>query len=262
MHKQQYFMNKKNLLFVLASATFMASSCSSHYELAGVQRDRILVDSRYDAMPDADAMAFIAPYKAHVDSVMYPVVGTTAHEMTSHRPESELSNLLSDVLAWASADFGEKPDFAVYNMGGIRASLPKGDVTRGDVLDMAPFENKICFLTLTGEEVNELFSQMARCGGEGLSHAVKLVITADGKIVSASIAGNPVDPKARYRIATLDYLAQGNDHMEAFKHKKDVVSPQEEQNNVRFIIEKYFRAMAAAGQVVESRVEGRVTIQH
>ncbi len=262
MHKQQYFMNKKNLLFVLASAAFMASSCSSHYELAGVQRDRILVDSRYDAMPDADAMAFIAPYKAHVDSVMYPVVGTTAHEMTSHRPESELSNLLSDVLAWASADFGEKPDFAVYNMGGIRASLPKGDVTRGDVLDMAPFENKICFLTLTGEEVNELFSQMARCGGEGLSHAVKIVITADGKLVSASIAGKPVDPKARYRIATLDYLAQGNDHMEAFKHKKDVVSPQEEQNNVRFIIEKYFRAMAAAGQVVESRVEGRVTIQH
>lgn len=262
MHKQQYFMNKKNLLFVLASAAFMASSCSSHYELAGVQRDRILVDSCYDAMPDADAMAFIAPYKAHVDSVMYPVVGTTAHEMTSHRPESELSNLLSDVLAWASADFGEKPDFAVYNMGGIRASLPKGDVTRGDVLDMAPFENKICFLTLTGEEVNELFSQMARCGGEGLSHAVKIVITADGKLVSASIAGKPVDPKARYRIATLDYLAQGNDHMEAFKHKKDVVSPQEEQNNVRFIIEKYFRAMAAAGQVVESRVEGRVTIQH
>lgn len=262
MHKQQYFMNKKNLLFVLASAAFMASSCSSHYELAGVQRDRILVDSRYDAMPDADAMAFIAPYKAHVDSVMYPVVGTTAHEMTSHRPESELSNLLSDVLVWASADFGEKPDFAVYNMGGIRASLPKGDVTRGDVLDMAPFENKICFLTLTGEEVNELFSQMARCGGEGVSHAVKIVITADGKLVSASIAGKPVDLKARYRIATLDYLAQGNDHMEAFKYKKDVVSPQEEQNNVRFIIEKYFRAMAAAGQVVESRVEGRVTIQH
>lgn len=255
-------MNKKNFLFALASVLFMASSCSSHYELAGVQRDRILVDSRYDKMADAEALAFIAPYKAHVDSVMCPVVGTTAHEMGSHRPESELSNLLSDVLVWASADFGEKPDFAVYNVGGIRASLPKGDVTRGDVLDMAPFENKICFLTLTGEDVNELFSQIARGGGEGLSHAVKLVITADGKLVSASIAGKPVDPNARYRIATLDYVAQGNDHMGAFKKKTDVVSPQDEHNNVRFIIEKYFRAMAAAGQTVESRVEGRVTIQH
>ena len=31
-------------------------------------------------------------------------------------------------------------------MGGIRAALAKGKQTVGDVNDMAPFENKICFL--------------------------------------------------------------------------------------------------------------------
>ena len=41
----------------------------------------------------------------------------------------------------------------VYNMGGMRADLPKGDVTYGDVLNIAPFENKITFATLSGADV-------------------------------------------------------------------------------------------------------------
>ena len=42
----------------------------------------------------------------------------------------------------------------------------------GDVLDVAPFENKISFLTLSGDKVKELFEQMARRGGEGVSASV------------------------------------------------------------------------------------------
>ncbi len=43
-----------------------------------------------------------------------------AHDMTRHRPESELSNLLCDILVWGGKQFEEQPVFAVYNMGGIR----------------------------------------------------------------------------------------------------------------------------------------------
>ena len=68
--------------------------------------------------------------------------------MHADRPESDLSNLLADILVWAAKDYGESPVLGIYNMGGIRADLTKGDVTYGDVLDVAPFENKICFTTL------------------------------------------------------------------------------------------------------------------
>ena len=68
------------------------------------------------------------------------------------------------------------------------------------------------------------------------------------------------DPNAKYRVATLDYLAQGNDHMEAFRKKTDVVSPTGEENNVRFLIEQYFKAANAKGEAVSRTVEGRMTI--
>ena len=239
----------------------LGTSCSSHYVMTGISRNRILVDKTYDAAPDAGAMAFLAPYKQKVDSLMSPVVGTRAAYMAAHRPESELSNLLTDIIVWGSKKFDEHPDFGVYNMGGIRAALPKGNITYGDVLEVAPFENKICFLTLTGDKVLELFRQMALRGGEGVSHSVRLKISSDGNLLSAQINGKPVKKDAKYRIATLDYVAQGNDEMEAFKAKTDVVQPQSSENNVCFIIMDYFREKAAQGQSVSAKTEGRIVVE-
>ena len=239
----------------------LGTSCSSHYVMTGISRNRILVDKTYDAAPDAGAMAFLAPYKQKVDSLMSPVVGTSAAYMAAHRPESELSNLLTDIIVWGSKKFDEHPDFGVYNMGGIRAALPKGNITYGDVLEVAPFENKICFLTLTGDKVLELFRQMALRGGEGVSHSVRLKISSDGNLLSAQINGKPVKKDAKYRIATLDYVAQGNDEMEAFKAKTDVVQPQSSENNVCFIIMDYLREKAAQGQSVSAKTEGRIVVE-
>ena len=254
-------MYRKTVYLVGLSAMLMGTGCVSHYELASVKRTRILVDSRYDAAPDAAAAKFMEPYKHQVDSVMGPVVGEVDHDMTAHRPESDLSNLLADIMVWGAKDYHEKVDFGVYNMGGIRAALSKGKVTYGDVLDIAPFENKICFVTLTGAKVLELFSQMAHTGGEAVSHGVELVFTRDHKLKSARLSGKEIDPKASYRIATLDYLAQGNDKMEAFKSATNVVSPQESSNNTRFIIMNYFKEQTAQGKVVNAHKEGRIRVE-
>lgn len=162
---------------------------------------------------------------------------------------------------WGGKKAHDAPDFGVYNMGGIRAALTKGDVTIGDVVDVAPFENKLCLLTLTGTQVMRLFEQMASVGGEGVSREVRLVITKDGRLKSALVDGRKVSPDAKYRIATLDYLAQGNDKLEAFKHKTDVVSPQVYENNVRFIIMDYFRERTAKHEEVDAKVEGRIVVE-
>ena len=254
-------MYRKTVYLVGLSAMLMGTGCASHYELGSVKRTRILVDSRYDAAPDAAAAKFMEPYKHRVDSVMGPVVGEVDHDMTAHRPESDLSNLLADIMVWGAKDYHEKVDFGVYKMGGIRAALSKGKVTYGDVLDIAPFENKICFVTLTGAKVLELFSQMAHTGGEAVSHGVELVFTRDHKLKSARLNGKEIDPKASYRIATLDYLAQGNDKMEAFKSATNVVSPQESSNNTRFIIMNYFKEQTAQGKVVNAHKEGRIRVE-
>ena len=252
---------KKILLFVSAFGLVAASSCSSGYQLKGVERSRIVVDSRYDATPDAEAAAFVAPYKHVNDSIMGPVVGRVAHDMRAAAPESDLSNLLADILVWAAKDYGEQPVLGVYNMGGIRAALSKGEVTYGDVLDVAPFENRICFLTLTGEHLMELFAQIVGAGGEGVSQGTELVMNKDRKLVSARLHGKEIDPAAKYRVTTINYLLEGNDRMLAFRKGTDIIAPEDPSNNTRFLIMNYFRDKHAKGEEVDSRVEGRITIQ-
>lgn len=251
-------MKQVSFFFILA---FMLSGCASHYKLAGIERSRILIDSRYDAMVNADAQGFIAPYKTVVDSIMSPVVGHVARYMWAERPESNLSNLLADVLIWAGKNYGEKPEFSVYNMGGIRAALSEGVVTYGNILDVAPFENKICFFDMRGDDVMALFRQIAHSWGEGVSHGVEMVINKNRELISLKINGQSVDPQRVYRVASIDYLAQGNDGLEAFKRKTNLNSPREDSNNMRFVIMDYFRENEANGIVTDAEVEGRIIIK-
>ena len=243
-------MRKTTPLLVLPLILLGAGACTSHYAITGMERTRILIDKRFDATEDSSAKAFLAPYKKKVDSLMMPVVGQAACNMSAGRPESKLSNLLTDILVWGGKQFGD-----------MRASRTKGDITVGDVLNVAPFENKICFVSLTGEEVLQLFRQIAHRGGEGVSHSVRMRITADGQLGNATIDGQPIDPKAQYRIATIDYVVQGNDGMTAFTKGTDLVSPQTEENNLRYFIMNYFRECMKEGVPVCGEIEGRITME-
>ena len=254
-------MLKRQLVYGVFATLMLASCAPKHYQLTGVERTRIIVDSRYDQNPDEAAAQFLAPYKKVNDSIMAPIMGKVAHNMHPDRPESDLSNLLSDILVWASKDYNEQPVLGIYNMGGIRADLIKGNVTYEDVLSVAPFENKIAFTTLSGESLLKLFRQIAHRGGEGVSKGVELVITKDGQLVSARLHGQEIDPKADYRVVTIHYVLQGNDGMTAFTEGKDDVSPEDASNNSRYLIMNYFKDKYARGEVVDAQVEGRIKIQ-
>ncbi len=253
-------MNHQTLIATLSLAALSLVANESRAQISSIERSRIVVDSRYDAQPDKKATKFLAPYKEEVDKSRKPVVGQLAQSMTAAKPESLLSNLLSDILIYSSVKFKEHPDFAVYNVGGMRAALTKGDVTLGNILDVAPFENKICFLTLSGEKTLELMRQIASRMGEGVSHGVRLQISPKGELLSAEINGEPISKDRSYRVVTLDYLSEGNDQLSAFKSKTDVVAPQGTEYNVREIIADYFRERTRKGMVVDSKIEGRITI--
>ena len=254
-------MSYRQYLWFFLAALMVTSCAPKLYQLESVERTRIVVDSRYDAETDADAAAFLAPYKRVNDSIMGPIMGKVAHNMHAQRPESDLSNLLADILVWAAKDYGEQPVLGVYNMGGIRADLTKGDVTYGDVLDVAPFENKIAFATLKGDVLMELFSQIAATGGEGVSKGTELVISSDKKLISAKLHGQEIDPEAEYRVTTINYILEGNDKMTAFRKGTNKVAPQEKSNNTRFLIMNYFRDKSAKGEVVDANVEGRIVVK-
>ncbi len=255
-------MNRKSLLVCALGVLLTgATSCTSQYKVVNVDRTRVVIDDRFDEAPDSAAIALVAPYKVAVDSISSPIVGRAANSMERCAPESRLSNLLSDILIWGAERVGEKPDFAIYNMGGIRATLTAGDVTYGDILDVAPFENKLCVFTLTGEQVLKLMNEIAARGGEGVSHSIRMVITKDKKFVSATINGKEIDKAKKYRVATLDYLAQGNDGMPTLGEGTDVKSLTDNKYNVRFIIMDYFKSLMKQGKAAKSEIEGRIIVK-
>ena len=135
-------MNHRLIFSGFIAALLMSSCAPKHYSLVGVERTRIIIDSRYDQNPDQAAAKFLEPYKRVNDSIMGPVVGQVAHNMHAKRPESDLSNLLSDILIWVAKDYNEQPVFAIYNMRGMRADVTKGDATSGYVLDVATSATK------------------------------------------------------------------------------------------------------------------------
>lgn len=254
-------MRKQTAKYILPFLCLAFSACSSPYRVTNVQRTRILIDARYDKPLDNETADFMKPFIQAVDKLTKPTLGEAGQYLDVDRPESLLGNLLPDILMWGAKFYDEKPDFAVYNIGGMRSSIPKGVVTVGDIYDVAPFENKICFVTLLGEQVSELFQQIARRGGEGVSSEVRIVMDKDFKVIDMSVGGKPIDAGARYRVVTIDYVSHGNDNMVAFLKATDRRELTGDKDISRNIIMEYFKEKSAQGLKVESKLEGRIKIE-
>ena len=244
---------------------FLFTSCRSaqettaRYEISKVEGNMITIDSTWDVNPDAEAVALLAPYKAKVDSIMYRVVGTAEMSMDKGAPESLLSNLVADVLRNAAAQVLGKPaDMGLINMGGLRNVLTEGPITTENIYEILPFENSLCVLTMKGVYLKELFNNIAVRHGEGIS-GVQLLITKDGKLLQGTVGGHPIEDDQLYTIATIDYLADGNDGMTALPQAEKRECP--DGATLRGLFMDYVERQTAAGKKITSRLEGRVTVK-
>lgn len=239
-------------------AGWLLGSCSSSYSLVGVEGGRVAITRQYDNHSDAEAFNILRPYQQKVDSIMSPVIGHSAMSMSAFRPESPLSNLIADVLRQAGETAVGKPvDVAVMNMGGIRNAMPEGEITFGTIYEIAPFENALCVLTMDGATLEELFKQIASVHGEGLSGAT-LQIDEQGHLLEARVNGRPVEAKKVYTVATIDYLAEGNDKMDALRNAQSKLFPKDAL--LRSLLLDYVKKCEQKGQFVSSQVEGRIKV--
>lgn len=185
--------------------------------------------------PDPEVTKLLEPYVAKADAALKDVVLTTTApfpfglRLTRYQ-EMASGDVLCDGMVAYCRNQGIGIDCAVTNGGGIRSELPAGNVTRGDILTMLPFDNVLFVLTLKGSDVIELFNFIGSVKqGAGawaqVSKEVKYTITYDaagnGTLSGLTINGAPVDPDKTYKIATNDYMAGGGDGYVAFKKSID-----------------------------------------
>lgn len=177
----------------------------------------IPVDNRLDNRIDKGFASLITPYKEKVDSMRSMEIGNSPYEYD--RKSAEILNMMSDFVMMRGSELCGKPvDLAIMNKGGIRNSLDKGAITKGEVIDIAPFDNSIVVIEIAGSDLLDNLEIMAAQGGNGVSGNVKVLYDPNNfSLNSATIDGKPIDPNKKYRLATIDYLAAGNDYMTPLK---------------------------------------------
>lgn len=177
----------------------------------------IPVNSRLDPRIDTRFASLIDPYRVKVDSLRAYKIGETTNEF--ERTSTRMLNLFSDFVRERGAEIcGQPVDLSIMNKGGIRNSLMPGDITKGEIIDIAPFENRVVVLDIIGSDLLENIGIMTGQEGQGVSSNVRVLYDPSTHAVnSVTIDGRPVDPSRHYRLATIDYLAAGNDYMAPLK---------------------------------------------
>ena len=179
----------------------------------------IPIDSRLDNRLDADLDAKIAPYRLEVEKIMERPVGKSS--MALDKESQELLNLVADFIRDRGNEMSPKVDFAFINKGGIRRGLPKGKITQGQIQTMLPFNNKVVVMEISGKDILETLEIMARTGGNGVSSEMFVEYEPQsGKILKATVNGKNINADKTYKIATIDYLANGGDYMQPLTNGK------------------------------------------
>ncbi|MBY6179867.1 5'-nucleotidase C-terminal domain-containing protein [Staphylococcaceae bacterium DP2N0-1] len=161
--------------------------------------------------------------------------------------ETNLGNLITDAMEdYASKKFSHRPDFAITNGGGIRASIDKGKVTQNDIITVLPFGNLISQIKVKGSDVKKAFEhslsapteskngkpQLTANGGFlQVSKSIRIGFDMDKKsddrVTDIQIINHDtgkfekLDPNKTYYVATNDFTANKGDGYDMFGGKRE-----------------------------------------
>ncbi|HTQ07040.1 MAG TPA: bifunctional metallophosphatase/5'-nucleotidase [Polyangiaceae bacterium] len=169
--------------------------------------------------PDPAVAAIVAAADERVAPVVSEVVGFAAADVT-REPTPAGESALGDLVAEA-ARAALHADFGLTNPGGLRANLPAGKLTRGDVLTAQPFGNRLVAVTLSGVELTALLEQQWGAGQPSTGRVLQIAgfgYTWDARaepgrrVVELHDARHrKLDAKKRYRVAVSSFLVEGGD---------------------------------------------------
>lgn len=208
---------------------------------------------------DSLTLTEIQPYKKTIDADLSAVIAVSEQPLEKATPEGLLGNLVADACMSKSKEYFSKiengrVDFCFLNNGGLRNSLPKGDINKKKIFELMPFENELVILELDGVRTKQLFDFMANKGGMPVSGA-RFVIK-NNLASEITVQNAHLDTSRTYFISTSDYLAGGGDDMfflSGAKSKKYL------NLKVRDAIIEYLTDENKKGNKINVSLDGRVS---
>jgi 2',3'-cyclic-nucleotide 2'-phosphodiesterase (5'-nucleotidase family) len=176
-----------------------------------------LVAARPSEGEDRAVKALLQPYADSLATAMNkPVFRTRSRVSMSGLEDGDtpLGNFVADAMLESAGG-----DIAIINSGGIRAPLPAGTVTVGDIFTVLPFDNTLVKVSMKGWQVRELFDFIARrIGKRGFAQiSGASFVIRNGRASDIRVGGRTLESDRTYSVATIDFLYTGGDGFTQFE---------------------------------------------
>jgi len=221
-HKK-YNTSAQRFVLFLTMGTFFACG-SNNFGVTTIEGKKVNISSEYT--PTQSIEDFVKPYRDHIDKDLDSVLAYSPETLDKSKSISKWQTTIGNLMADVTFDKSDKVlmarqqrhvDVCLLNNGGIRAIIPKGNVTARTAFEIMPFENSVWVVALKGEQLVEIGNYIIREKKPHPLSGMEIVIGKDGLLKSITVQGKPVEAGKIYNVATSDYLANGGDSMDFFK---------------------------------------------
>jgi 5'-nucleotidase len=223
-----------------------------------------------DAIADAPEFTPVVDKYREVLEQIDEEVGATAVMLdalsrSNRQRETNLGNFIADSYRNATG-----AEIGFFNGGSIRSDLSyyPGPLTKRDLISILPFDNRVLKVAISGKTLLQALEHgVARSAEDsepgrfpqisGMRFAFDATKPAGARVTSVTVAGEPLNPKRRYTLATTDFLVtRGGDGYAMLADAEvltDVTQAKRDAEVLRQAIE------AAPSATIAPQVEGRIT---
>lgn len=180
---------------------------------------------------DAETKAYIDQVKAKYEKRLNQVIGKTEVDLTTLRAngerairnaETNMGDFCTDAVRSAM-----DADVAIINGGGIRADIAAGDITYKDLVSVFPWNNELCVIEATGQQIKDALELGAKNypeenGGFMQVSGMKYVIDASvpSSVVTDEQTGMFEKVDGTYRVKDIQVWNTARTKYEPIKLKK------------------------------------------
>ncbi len=182
-----------------------------------------------DLGQDAAVKALIDAVSAGQAPMLAEKVGTTAVELVGKREivrtsESNLGKLIANSMRYATG-----AEVALVGGGGVRDTIPAGDITKKHIFTVLPFGNYIQTAKIKGSEFDAIIEhgvgKLPAADGRfphfaGLTYTLDATKPAGDRVSNIMIGGTPVEAEREYLFATVNFYFNGGDDYKMLVGKK------------------------------------------
>lgn len=173
---------------------------------------------------DANTKAIYDKYIAQVGPILSEKIGVATVDLNhASKAPSIMGEWVCDIMrAKTGAQIG------LQNGGGLRVSIPAGDLTVGKMYELMPFDNTLFTGKLTGTQLKEAIENGIGNDKINFGQISGVYVTYDlskpfgQRIVDMTLEnGDKVDMNAYYSVVANDFMFDGGDNYNVLKQAKD-----------------------------------------